>query len=304
LLAAKIIAFPLFMPPALLVLAAGLGSRYGGLKQIEPVGPSGETLLDYGICDALRAGFGRIVFVIRRDFEGIFRDKVGAKYAGRAVVGYAFQEIEDLPAGFAPPAARAKPWGTGHAVWSARGALTENFAAINADDFYGADAFAQLHAFLMAPPDPGTPRFALAGFRLAETLSEHGAVARGVCRIESGRLRGIAEQTGITAGDVGRGKKFSGDETVSMNCWGFTPAVFPLLEARLTDFLAARGGDLQAEFYLPEALSAMMASSTAEVEVLRARGTWFGVTYREDKPRVTAAIANLVRSGAYPSPLK
>jgi UTP-glucose-1-phosphate uridylyltransferase len=219
-------------------------------------------------------------------------------------VDCAFQEIADLPSGFAPPAGRAKPWGTGHAVWSARGALTENFAVINADDFYGADAFAQLHDFLTARRAPaGIPRFALAGFPLSETLSEHGAVARGVCRIGAGRLCGIAEQTGITAGDVGPGRKFSGDEIASMNCWGFTPEIFPLIEARLADFLKARGGDAQAEFYLPEALSALIARGAAEVEVLRVRGTWFGVTHREDKARVVAAIAALVRGGAYPAAL-
>jgi UTP-glucose-1-phosphate uridylyltransferase len=294
----------LSMPPALLVLAAGLGSRYGGLKQIEPVGPAGETLLDYAVFDALRAGFGRIVFVIRRDFEGIFRDKIGSKYAARAAVSYAFQEIGDLPPAFAPPAGRARPWGTGHAVWSARRVLAENFAVINADDFYGADAFAQLHSFLAARrSSAGVPSFGLGGFRLAETLSEHGAVARGVCRMEAGRLCGITEQTGITAGDVGPGRKFSGDEIASMNCWGFTPAVFPLIEARLADFLASRGGDAQAEFYLPEAISSLIARGAAEVEVLRVRGRWFGVTHPEDKARVVAAIAALVRSGAYPGSL-
>jgi NDP-sugar pyrophosphorylase family protein len=293
------------MAPALLVLAAGLGSRYGGLKQIEPVGPSGETLLDYAVFDALRAGFGRVVFVIRRDFEDVFRAKVGGRYAGRAEVGYAFQELDALPASFAPPAGREKPWGTGHALWCARNALDGTFAAINADDFYGADAFARLAAFLQASggPAPGVQRTALAGFRLADTLSEHGPVSRGVCRIEGGRLLSIEERTAITPADVGYGRAYSGDEIVSMNCWGFGPGIFPLIEAQLAQFLEIHAAELRAEFYLPEALSRLVARGEAEVEVLPARGPWFGVTHREDRPRVAAAIAALVRGGAYPAAL-
>jgi NDP-sugar pyrophosphorylase family protein len=293
------------MAPALLVLAAGLGSRYGGLKQIEPVGPSGETLLDYAVFDALRAGFGRVVFVIRRDFEEVFRAKVGGRYAGRTEVGYAFQELDALPAGFAPLAGREKPWGTGHALWCARNAVGGNFAAINADDFYGADAFARLASFLQAPDGPatGVQRTALAGFRLADTLSDHGPVSRGVCRIEEGRLLSIEERTAITPADVGFGRTFSGDEIVSMNCWAFGPGIFPLIEAQLAVFLEIHAAELRAEFYLPEALSRLVARGEAEVEVLPARGPWFGVTHREDRPRVAAAIAGLVRGGSYPAAL-
>ena len=296
------------MAPTLLVLAAGMGSRYGGLKQIDPVGPTGETVLDYAVFDARRAGFGRVVFVIRRDFEEVFREKIGTRYAGRIAVDYVFQSLDALPAGFAAPAGREKPWGTAHAVWCARAAVQENFAAINADDFYGADSFAQLANFLSATRHTShvTGHFAMVGFRLANTLSEHGAVSRGVCVADAaGALRSITEQTGILAGDVGAGpgKKFSGNEPVSMNCWGFTPALFGALDAQLREFLTARSGDTKAEFYLPAAVSEQIARGQASVRVLPTASTWFGVTYREDRPRVMAAIAELVRRGIYPEKL-
>jgi NDP-sugar pyrophosphorylase family protein len=288
------------MSLSLVVLAAGMGSRYGGLKQVEPVGPSGETILDYAIFDAERAGFSRVVFVIRRDFEALFREKVGARYAGKLAVDYVFQSLDALPAGFTPPPGREKPWGTGHAVWCAARAISENFAVINADDFYGADSFAQLAGFLRGTA-PTAPEFAMVGFRLANTLSEHGAVSRGVCASGvDGALAAIVEQTNIQPHDVGRGKKFSGDEIVSMNCWGFTPQLFPRLEAHLREFLAARSADAKAEFYLPTAVSTMIARREARVRVLATESNWFGVTYREDKPRVQRAIEELVQADVYP----
>jgi hypothetical protein len=307
------------MSPALLVLAAGLGSRYGGLKQMDPVGPGGETVLDYAVFDALRAGFGRVVFVIRRDFEAVFRAQVGAKYAGRIAVDYVFQAADALPTGSGVAAGREKPWGTGHAVWCAREAVREPFAVINADDFYGADSFAQLAKFLTSPA--ATPRgfdpmsghkaphlmaaeFAMVGFTLANTLSEHGAVARGQCVTgPGGRLESITERPGILAANVGPGRAYTGAETVSMNCWGFTPALFAGLDRQLHGFLAARGHDPQAEFYLPAAVSEMIARGEASVRVLPTGAAWFGVTYREDKPRVVAALADLVRQGRYPAKL-
>ena len=307
------------MAPTLLVLAAGMGSRYGGLKQVDPVGPSGETVLDYAVFDARRAGFGRVVFVIRKDFEALFRTQVGAKYAGQIAVDYVFQSLDTLPVGATVPVGREKPWGTGHAVWCAREAVHEPFAVINADDFYGADSFVQLAKFLTsaaASPrgfDPMSghrvPRtlaaqFAMVGFTLANTLSEHGAVARGLCATGAdGLLASITEQTGILATEVGPGQKFTGKETVSMNCWGFTPALFAGLERQLAAFLATRGGDAKAEFYLPAAVSEMIARHEAVVRVLPTGSAWFGVTYREDKPRVMAAIAELVRAGKYPAKL-
>jgi NDP-sugar pyrophosphorylase family protein len=293
------------MQPTLLVLAAGMGSRYGGLKQIDPVGPSGETVLDYAVFDALRAGFGRVVFVIRRDFEAQFRKAIGDHYAGRIAVDYVFQALDMLPEEFARPAGREKPWGTGHAVWCARESVHEPFAVINADDFYGADSFRQLAEFLARPAAPNAAvECAMVGFRLANTLSEHGAVSRGLCTAGSdGRLESITECTGILAGEVGPGRTYTGDEIVSMNCWGFGTALFAGLDAQFREFLTAHGGEPKAEFYLPAAVSALIARGEATVRVLPTTSTWFGVTYREDKPRVTASILERVRRGDYPEKL-
>jgi choline kinase len=297
----------------LVVLAAGMGSRYGGLKQIDPMGPAGETVLDYTVFDAVRAGFGRVVFVIRRDFEAEFRAAIGARFAGRGVVvDYVFQALDALPAGHTLPAGRAKPWGTGHAVWCAREALSGPFAVVNADDFYGAQAFARLAEFLRAADAARTagatktPEFAMVGFRLANTLSEHGAVSRGVCAVGAdGVLAGIEEHTGILAAEVGEGAgcKYKPDTIVSMNCWGFTADFLPRLDARWRAFLAAHGTSEKTEFYLPFAVNELLAAGEARVRVLPTGDSWFGVTYREDKPRVQAAIAALVAGGAYPSPL-
>lgn len=337
------------MAPTLLVLAAGMGSRYGGLKQIEPVGPGGETVLDYAVFDARRAGFGRVVFVIRKDFEAVFREKIGARYEGRMAVDYVFQSPDALPAGFAVPPGREKPWGTGHAVWCARDAVKENFAVINADDFYGADSFARLAGFLSgasvgaalrreesesrpkAAP-AGVAKFSMVGFRLANTLSEHGAVSRGVCVADAaGALRSITEHTGILASEVVPGGKYSGAELVSMNCWGFTPDLFGALDRQLREFLGAVGAatplsrtdtkrdggvacpgpaspgpkldPLKAEFYLPAAVSEQIARGQAVVSVLPTSSAWFGVTYREDKEVVQASIADLIARGDYPESL-
>jgi hypothetical protein len=289
------------MALSLVILAAGMGSRYGGLKQIDPVGPAGETVLDYAVFDALRAGFTRVVFVIRRDFEALFRERIGARYAGRIAVDYVYQALDALPPGFTPPVGREKPWGTGHAVWCARDVVRENFAVINADDFYGADSFAQLARFLGRAQGPD---FAMVGFRMRNTLSEHGAVSRGLCAAgPDGLLTSITEVHGIVAAEVGSGRTYSGDEIVSMNCWGFTPALFSGLDRQFREFLATRGTEEKAEFYLPAAVSGMVARREATARLLPTSASWFGVTYREDKPRVTAAVAGLVASGQYPSPL-
>lgn len=309
------------MHATLLVLAAGMGSRYGGLKQIDPVGPSGETVLDYAVFDALRAGFDRVVFVIRREFEAIFREQIGAKYSGRIAVDYVFQSLDALPEGVPPITGREKPWGTGHAVWCARNAVRENFAVINADDFYGQDSFVQLARFFRDGSTTGssstgngdgrsiqtastTPaEFAMVGFRLANTLSEHGAVSRGICTGSADQLASITERTGIVAGDVGAGRAFSGDEIVSMNCWGFTPELFVGLDLLLREFLGRVAEQPKAEFYLPAAVSEMIARGQATVRVLPTAASWFGVTYRDDKPRVMAALAELVQRGVYPEKL-
>jgi len=292
--------------PTLLVLAAGMGSRYGGLKQLDPVGPGGETILDYAVFDAIRAGFGRVVFVIRRDFADAFQSQVVAKYSGHIRVDTVFQALDALPTGAAIPAGREKPWGTGHAVWCARDAIHEPFAVIGADDFFGRDAFVQLAAFLRTAANGATTPapFAMVGYRLANTLSENGAVARGVCTADAGsHLRTVVENTGIRREDVGPGRKFTGEVIVSMNCWAFTPAFFPALDRQWREFVAAHGGELKSEFYLPEAVSRQIAAGTATVEVRPTSAEWFGVTYRDDKPRVQAALAALATRGDYPVPL-
>jgi NDP-sugar pyrophosphorylase family protein len=274
-----------------------MGSRYGGLKQIDPVGPSGETMLDYAVYDAIRAGFGRVVFVIRREFEDAFRSAVAAKYGGRIECAFVRQEDGDLPAGAAPAATRRKPWGTGHAVWCARGAVTGPFAVINADDFYGAASYGALARFLGAARGAS---YALVGFRLEGTLSDSGTVSRGICRADGGRLASITEETAIGRDDVGPGRRLSGSEVVSMNCWAFTPEVFAGLGDLLGGFLAARGSDPRAEFYLPEAVSGLVRSGRATVEVIASEGQWFGITYRGDRARVAAEVAGLIARGAYP----
>ena len=292
--------------PTLLVLAAGLGSRYGGLKQLDPVGPGGETLLDYSVHDALRAGFDRVVFLIRRDIEHDFRAMIGARYEGRIAVGYAFQELDDLPPGFTPQPGRAKPWGTAHAVWSARDAISAPFASINADDFYGADSFHQLGAFLSSVDPAARPaHFAMAGYRLDKTLSEHGTVARGICQVApDGLLRGVEELTDLARrsnGTIASGDRtFSPETPVSMNFWGFNPQIFPLLENVLRDFLAQNAANEKAECYIPSAVADLVDAGVATVRVLPTNADWFGVTYREDRTRVVASIAKLVSAGTYP----
>jgi NDP-sugar pyrophosphorylase family protein len=288
------------MAPTLLVLAAGMGSRYGGLKQIDPVGPSGETVLDYAVFDAIRAGFSRVVFVVRKKFEESFRSAVTAKYSGRIAVDLVYQSVDDLPQGFDVPAGREKPWGTGHAVWCAREAITGPFAVINADDFYGARSFTGIAAFLARAKGA---EFAIVGFSLANTLSENGAVSRGICEVKAGRLSSITEQRAIARADVGPDRRFSGDEIVSMNFWGFTAAVFEGLDAALRAFLVASGSDPKAEYYLPAAISGLISRGAATVDVIPSSDSWFGITYREDRPHVAEAIKALVGMGRYPARL-
>jgi len=294
--------------PTLLILAAGMGSRYGGLKQLDPVGPSGETLLDYSVFDAMRAGFNRVVFVIRRDFEAEFRERIGGRYERRIDVDYVFQGLDAIPPGYRVPESRRKPLGTGHAIWCARGHVVAPFAAINADDFYGADAYRALVRFFTRP-ESGVPQFAMVAYRLGRTLTEHGSVARGVCTVDAaGYLQSIEECVGIEK--TGSGARltradgsvieFSGNEVVSMNFWGFVPAVFPMLEERLKQFLTDHAADEKGEFYIPAAVEGIIASQSARVSVLSSESSWFGVTYREDKPLVAESIARLIDGGDYP----
>ena len=299
------------MKPTLLVLAAGMGSRYGGLKQIDPMGPSGETILDYSVFDAIRAGFGKVVFIIRPDFEQDFRERIASKFAGRIDVGFAFQTIDQLPAGFTVPAGREKPWGTTHAILCARQAVNTPFAVINADDFYGQDSYAKLGRYLSGLAEKSTA-YAMVGFTLKNTLSEHGTVARGVCKTDAtGKLSDIQELTKIAKlshgaehrGDDGVVVSLTGDEPVSMNMWGFTPAIFAQLESDFLAFLRAKGGEMKSEAYIPMSVGNLIRDGQATCQVLRSDSTWFGVTYREDKPIVQASITLQVASGAYPRSL-
>jgi hypothetical protein len=290
----------------LVVLAAGIGSRYGGLKQMDPVGPGGEFILDYSVYDALSAGFGRVVFVVRGDILEPFRAAIGSRLARHVPVACACQELEDLPAGFAVPPGRTKPWGTGQAVLAAAAHVDGPFAAINADDFYGRPAYVALSRFLDDTADDPAA-WAMVGFVLRNTLSEHGSVARGICRADAdGWLQRIDETVGIETRDGAirePGGPLSGDEVVSMNFWGFKPGVFAELRRRFEQFLALRGNDPRAEFYLPMAVQDMVAAGTARVRVLRTDSTWIGVTNRADRDGVVQAIGRLVRNGEYPARL-
>jgi len=299
------------MIPTLVVLAAGIGNRYGGLKQMDAVGPAGETIMDYSIFDAARAGFGRVVFVIRRSFESDFRAAVLGKLGGRIDVDCAFQELEDVPAGLTVPAGRTKPWGTSHAVLAARGRVATPFAAINADDFYGPAAFREMAAFLAAR-SADEPFYSLIGYELESTLSEHGSVARGVCEVDGrGYLEGIVERTRIErSGDgivfldeTGVFRPFTGHETVSMNFWGFTPGYFAFAAEAFERFVRERGSDPKAELYIPLVVNELIRTGRAKVQVLPSRERWFGVTYKDDKPKVVAELAAMTAAGLYPSPL-
>ncbi|MGN0827899.1 MAG: NDP-sugar synthase [Kiritimatiellia bacterium] len=293
----------------LLVLAAGMGSRFGGLKQVEPFGPNGETLMDYSVYDALQAGFKRIVFVIRKDFEEIFREKVAAKYAGHFDIQFAFQSADDLPEGFTCPQERTKPWGTAHAIRAARSLISGPFAAINADDFYGADAFKRLADFLK---QGAQFTFAMVGYRLDQTLSENGSVARGVTSVaEDGTLLSIREMTKIAKTPDGIAnlenpnapEPLKGDERVSMNLWGFSPVLFKEMERRFPQWLEANATNPKAEWYIPFLVDELVKACEVNVKVIPTDSRWFGVTYKDDKERVTRAIRELVDQGAYPAPL-
>jgi choline kinase len=301
------------MKPTLLILAAGMGSRYGGLKQIDPMGPHGETVLDYSVFDAIRAGFGKVVFVIRRDFEGVFRQQVGAKFDQKIAVEYAFQDLNDLPAGFSVPEGRTKPWGTSHAMLAAESVVHEPCVMINADDFYGRDAFASIANHLStAAPANGKSQYCMVGFKLSNTLSEHGSVARGVCKVDDqGLLSSVTEMTKIFKTDTGAENRevegayipLTGNEPVSMNFWGFTPDFFGHLRVAFVEFLQENGTSLTKECYVPKVVDDMIQANSADVRVLPTTSKWFGVTYPDDKPIVVGSIKSLVDAGEYPGPL-
>jgi NDP-sugar pyrophosphorylase family protein len=288
--------------PTLLVMAAGLGSRYGGLKQLDPVGTGGEAIMDYSIYDAIRAGFSKVVFVIRKDIEPAFREAVGERFSSRIAVDYVFQDPNSLPSG------RTKPWGTAHAVLVAADAIETPFAVINADDFYGAHSFRLLAQHF----NSSSVDYAVVAYPLRNTLSPFGTVSRGICEVDSsGYLSTIVERTRIAAdGDHarnadpgGHSTDLTGDELVSMNIWGFTPSIFPELRDYFARFLAQHSNDLSAEAYLPSFVDELITAGCARVRVLQTADSWFGITYREDLPRVAASIRALIAAGVYPERL-
>jgi dTDP-glucose pyrophosphorylase len=299
------------MKPSLIILAAGIGRRYGGLKQLESVGPAGETIMDYSVYDAVRAGFGKLVFVIRPDMTDTFHAALGRRYEQRIPVTYGYQRLDALPAGFSVPPGRTKPWGTGQAVLSAADGVGEPFAVANADDFYGAGSFAAMST-LLQQPQAGTPVYAMVGYALRNTLSESGAVSRAVCRhTPDGWLEDIVETIGIERDGGGARRtdaqghvhKFSGDETVSMNLWGFQPVFLDELRGAFERFLQERGASIEAELYLPTVVQDSIRAGRARVKVLPSTDRWCGITNPRDKVAVVRFVHELVAQGRYPAKL-
>jgi UTP-glucose-1-phosphate uridylyltransferase len=299
------------MKPTLVILAAGMGSRYGSLKQVDPVGPNGETILEYSVYDAIRAGFGKVVFVIRRDIEKEFKEIFIDKLKKHIEIDYVFQELDMIPDGISVPTDRVKPWGTGHAVLVAAKAVKEPFAVINADDYYGSDAYKKIADYLLTL-SPNSTAFSMVGFDMDKTLSEHGLVSRGVCELDSnGDLISVTERTkigrdakGVAYRDANDAPVYISEKSiVSMNFWGFSPAFFANLETHFRMFIRENAGNLKAELYLPFVVDELVKQKQATVKVLRSSDQWFGVTYKEDKPLVVAKISELVASGVYPTKL-
>ncbi len=295
------------MKPTLLVLAAGMGTRYGGNKQLDEVGPSGETIIDYSIYDAIRAGFGKIVFVIRRDIEEQVKERFVKKLKGKIEVDYVFQEITNLPEGVKVNPERQKPWGTSHAILVTVSKIKEPFGVINADDYYGVESFKILHDFLMNDKDPNC--YCIVGYKMGNTLSEHGHVNRGVCGVENGLLKNIVETRQIekttfgaqAPGSDGSILKFTGNEVVSMNLWGFKPSCFDFLGAEFKSFINKNGMDLKAELDIPTSIDKFVKNGEITIKILMSNERWFGVTYREDKPFVVESINKMIGKGVYPS---
>lgn len=298
--------------PTLLIMAAGIGSRYGGLKQIDPVGPNNEIIIDYSIHDATRAGFDKAVFVIRRDMEKAFREEIIKRYESAIDCSLVFQEIDSCLGGFDAPPHRTKPWGTGHAVLVTADRINEPFAVINADDYYGPRSFEILADFGMRNDEGGPDRYAMVGYLLRNTLSDHGYVSRGVCTHDDAmRLKNIVERTHVVKSDPGayflddeeNKKPLTGEELVSMNLWGFGPSIFEHLENRFRAFLAERGNDPKAEFYIPTVVDALIEEGSAVVDILPTDDVWFGVTYKEDRAVARDRINRLIAEGVYPEKL-
>ncbi len=295
-------------------MAAGLGSRYGSLKQMDGVGPGGEAIIDYSIFDAVRAGFGKVVFVIRRDFEQEFKAVFNAeRFGGQIAVEYVFQELECLPEGFAVPEGRQKPWGTNHAIMMGKGVVDDPFAAINADDFYGREGFETIARYLRSLRGGVQGHYCMVAYRLQNTLSRHGTVSRGICQVDpKGNLSSMVERTKIGYDTKGQivfwdeqqtPHPLDADAPVSMNLFGFTPDYFDRSEALFKEFLTHRADDPKAEFYIPQAVDTLIRSGQAEVRVLETQARWFGVTYQQDRAAVVEKIAELVDKGEYPAKL-
>lgn len=299
-----------YMQPTLLVLAAGIGSRYGGLKQVDGVGPSGEAIMEYAVYDAIQAGFGKVVFIIRHAIEADFKAKFAGKFDDRIQVAYVFQETNSPVAGITQWPDREKPWGTGHAVLMAKDVIQEPFAVVNADDYYGADAFHKIAAFLTS--DCNTSHLAMVGYRLKNTLSEHGTVSRGVCEVnDKGQLVGVTERHKIQRTDAGiifvdeheTARSLDDNAIVSMNLWGLPAQIFPEIERQFLEFFEASKDNPKAEFYIPAVINRLLSEGRATVSVLPNEGQWYGVTYREDKDIAQQAFAGFAQQGKYPSPM-
>tara|TARA_Y100000746_G_scaffold181932_1_gene160001 strand:+ start:91 stop:972 length:882 start_codon:yes stop_codon:yes gene_type:complete len=287
----------------LLIMAAGMGSRYGGLKQLDPVGPSGETIIDYSVYDAIRAGFNKVVFIIRKDFEEDFRSKITNKYKDKIRVEFAFQDLNDLPEGFLCPEGRVKPWGTGHAILTASHLIHEPFVAINGDDFYGRESFEIVADYYQDK----NATYSMVAFQLDKTLSEFGGVTRGLCTVKNDLLDTVIETGELKRSESGvssdRDIQLDGSEPVSMNVWGFTPDLFDHLRAMFVDFLHKEGDEMKSEYLIPTVINNLIRSGEKDIHVLRTGSKWFGVTYKEDKPFVTEQVQLLVDHGVYPKQL-
>ena len=287
----------------LLIMAAGMGSRYGGLKQLDAIGPSGETIIDYSVYDAIKAGFNKVVFIIRKDFEQEFKTKITDKYEGQIQVEFAFQDLNDLPDEFTCPEGREKPWGTGHAILSARNVINEPFIAINGDDFYGRESFKVVADYYRE----GANSFSMVAFKLDKTLSSFGGVTRGLCTVNDEKLNTVIETADLEKTDYGvssnRDIELDGSEPVSMNVWGFTPILFKYLNEKFVEFLSENGTEMKSEYLIPSVVNELIQSGQETVHVLRSGATWFGVTYKDDKPFVEGEIEKLVNKGEYPGKL-
>ena len=288
---------------SLLVMAAGMGSRYGGLKQLDAVGPSGETIIDYSVYDAIQARFNKVVFIIRKDFEDEFKSQITDKYSGKIQVEFAFQDLHDLPDGFTCPEGRNKPWGTGHAILAAADLIHEPFVAINGDDFYGRESFKVVADYYLS----GADDFSMVAFQLDKTLSTFGGVTRGLCTVKEGKLDTVIETGELQRTEKGvtsdRNIKLDGSEPVSMNVWGFTPVLFKYLKTMFVEFLNDEGNELKSEYLIPSVVNDLIKSGREDVHVLRSASSWFGVTYKDDRPFVMGEIQKLIDRGTYPKQL-